>query len=135
MPEPTRRPSFLFRRWQPLRKSGTRPPSQVTALEVDGPVLRVVQTVPRGSQATVTRLLAAALELHADADRTDPLVMGAAIARALTQAGLRPGSVVMGVPRAQVVLRTLTLPVMEDISELASMVHFQISRDLPFRLE
>src|SRR3954470_14667936 len=41
----------------------------------------------------------------------------------------------MGVPRAQVVLRTLTLPLIEDLRELASMVHFQIGRDLPFRMD
>jgi hypothetical protein len=34
-----------------------------------------------------------------------------------------------------VVLRTLSLPPIEDSAALAAMVHFQISRDLPFRLE
>ena len=46
-----------------------------------------------------------------------------------------PSPVVMGVPRAQVILRTLQLPVIPDVRELASMVHFQIGRDLPFRME
>jgi len=52
--------------------------------------------------------------------------MGRAIAKALNELKLKPGSVVMGVPRAQVVLRTLQLPVIEDVRELASMVHLQV---------
>lgn len=112
-----------------------RAPNQVTALEVDGPVLRVVQSVPRGGSASITRVATVSLELAADADRSDPVLMGHAISRALKQLEIRSRSVVMGVPRAQVVLRTLTLPAIRDIRELASMVHFQISRDLPFRLD
>jgi Tfp pilus assembly PilM family ATPase len=135
MPENPGRTPFLRRRFHQLRPRRPRPPSQVTALDIDSQTLRVVQSVPRGGDASITRLVALNLELPADADRTDPALMGGAIARALSQAGLKPGSVVMGVPRAQLVLRTLSLPVIEDIRELASIVHFQLSRDLPFRLD
>jgi type IV pilus assembly protein PilM len=73
--------------------------------------------------------------LATDADRSDPLALGQAIANALASLRLKPGSVVMGVPRAQIVLRTLNLPVVNDIRELASMVHLQVGKDLPFRPE
>ena len=119
-----------FRKKQRLRVQG-----QVTALDVDGATLRVVQATPRGDRISVTRIVAQRLEFAADADRSDPTTLGAAIARALEQLGVKPGSVVMGVPRAQVVLRTLTLPVLDDLRELASMVHFQVGKDLPFRMD
>ena len=117
------------------RKQRPRVQGQVTALDVDGATLRVVQATPHGNRIAVTRIVAKRLEFAADADRSDANVLGAAIARALSQLGLKPGPVVMGVSRAQVVLRTLQLPVLDDLRELASMVHFQIGRDLPFRMD
>ncbi len=117
------------------KKFGMRTQGPVTAIDLDGQVLRVVQTVPRGSRTAVTRILAERLDLPADADRSDPELMGKAMAKTLDRLRVKPGTVVMGVPRAQVVLRTLTLPVIEDLRELASMVHFQIGKDLPFRLD
>ena len=117
------------------RKRRPRVLGQVTALDVDGATLRVVQTTPHGDRISVTRIVAQPLEFAAAADPSDPNTLGEAIARALDRLGLKPGSVVMGVPRAQVVLRTLTLPVLDDVRELASLVHFQVGKDLPFRME
>jgi Tfp pilus assembly PilM family ATPase len=117
------------------KKQRPRVQGMVTALDVDGTTLRVVQATPRGERISVTRIVAQRLEFAADADRSDPTTLGAAIARALDQLGVKPGPVVMGVPRAQVVLRTLTLPVLDDVRELASMVHFQVGKDLPFRMD
>jgi Tfp pilus assembly PilM family ATPase len=110
-----------------------RPPGSITALDVDGSVLRVVQTAPRGGRPIVARISAERLDLPADADRSDPGVMGQAIAKALDRLDVKPSSVVMGVPRASVVLRTLSLPMLDDVRELASIVHLQVGRDLPFR--
>jgi len=117
------------------RRRRVRPPSQSTALVIEGQTMRVVQATTSGGRTTISRVAAAALELPAGADFNDPNVLGPAISRALARLELKPGSVVMGVPRAQVVLRTLTLPVLDDIRELASMVHFQVSKDLPFRMD
>ena len=117
------------------RQRRPRAPSQATALVVEGQTLRVVQGSTSGSRTTITRVAEAALELSAAADASDPNVLGPAISRALGRLQMKPSSVVMGVPRAQVVLRTLTLPVLDDIRELASMVHFQVSKDLPFRMD
>jgi len=121
--------SFLTLR----KKLGVRPPGHVMAIDVDGAVLRVVQAVPRGNRTVVTRIAAERLDLPAEADRSDPAVMGKAMAKALERLRMKPSLVVMGVPRASVVLRTLSLPVIDDLRELASVVHFQVGKDLPFR--
>lgn len=104
-----------------------RPPAPAAVLDFDSRTLRVVL-------AGGTRVVAAPLAVPADADRSDPAVLGGALAKALEQLKLKPGSVAMGLPRAQVVLKTLLLPVVPDTSELAAMVHLQVGRDLPFRL-
>lgn len=109
------------------RESRAKLPAQATALEFDSRSLRVVQP-------GLSRVAVAPLNLPADADRADAAVLGAALAKALEQLKLKPGPVVMGLPRAQVVLKTLLLPVIADVNELASVVHLQVGRDLPFRL-
>lgn len=105
------------------------------AIDLDGSTLRAVQTAPREESVLVSRIIAEPLELPADADRNDPVVIGRAIAGTLERAGIKTGPVVMGIPRPMVVLRTLLLPAIEDERELASMVHFQIAKDLPFRFD
>jgi Tfp pilus assembly PilM family ATPase len=132
MPEikiiPFRTPKLQqFRRRFRMRKAG-----QITALDIDGPVLRVVQADVRGDRATITRVGAAALNISPE-DRSDAGLLGQAVRAALESARVKPGFVVMGVPRAQVILRTLSLPASDDLAELASMVHLQIGKDLPFR--
>ena len=114
----------------PLKKAASaraKLPAQATALDFDSRSLRVVSP-------GLSRVAVAPLNLPADADRTDAAVPGAALAKALDQLKLKPGPVVMGLPRAQVVLKTLLLPVIADVNELASVVHLQVGRDLPFRL-
>jgi type IV pilus assembly protein PilM len=109
------------------RKTG-----QITALDIDGPTLRIAQAEARGEHAVVTRVLTAPLEISTE-DRPDPELLGKAVRKALDAARVKPGAVVMGVPRAQVILRTLSLPASDNLGELASMVHLQIGKDLPFR--
>jgi len=67
-------------------------------------------------------------------DEGDPAAIGAAIAKALSAAKLKPGPVVMGIPRDQVILKTVDAPPLSDERELASLVHYQIARELPFPL-
>ncbi len=117
-----------LRRWRRDRRK--RPITFVTALDLDGQILRVVQAGPRDR---ILRLAALPLELAADADRSDPVALGVAISRALAKAGIRPDTAVMGIPRARVILRSLTVPVIEKLAELASLVHLQVGKDLPFR--
>ena len=110
-----------------MRKAG-----QVTALDIDGATLRIVQADIRGERKTITRVAAVPLNIPTE-DRPDPEALGKAVRAALDSAPIKPGFVVMGIPRAQVILRTLLLPASDDLSELASMVHLQIGKDLPFR--
>jgi type IV pilus assembly protein PilM len=119
---------------RPLRIKSFRS-RQVTAIDVDGQTLCVVQAVHRGGQTSVTRLGTIQLEVPVDPGRSEPQVMGETIARALKQLHVKPSAVVMGIPRALVVLRTLSVPATDDIREMASMVHFQVAKDLPFKLE
>ena len=123
-------PAFPLKKFSLSREQHSRLPAQATALDFDSHSLRVVQPGGRG----ISRITVAPLNLPADADRTDPAVLGAAIAKALEHLKLKPGPVVMGIPRAQVVLKTLLLPVIADVRELASVVHLQVGRDLPFRV-
>jgi len=113
-----------------VRKAGA-----CIAIDLDGSTLRAVQTAPRGDSFSVSRIFAEALELPPEADRNDPAVIGRAIGATLERARIKTGPVVMGIPRHMVVLRNLSLPAIEDERELASMVHFQIAKDLPFRFE
>lgn len=118
-----------------VREKRQRTPAVVTAVDLDGNTLRVCQATQRSGGPTVTRLASATLDLAPDADRTAPTVLGPAIAKALARLRIKPATVVMGIPRAQVVLRTLLLPPVQNPGELASLVHFQAGRDLPFRPE
>jgi Tfp pilus assembly PilM family ATPase len=119
----------------PFARRSARAPSAVTAIDLDGQTLRLVQGAPKGDGLAITKVASVKLELAADADRNDATVMGRAIAKGLAELKIKPSSVVMGIPRAQVVLRTLQLPVIQDVRELASMVHLQVGRDLPFRMD
>ena len=110
-------PAFSLKQFARSREQRSKLPAQATALDVDGRWLRVVQTTTRAGQPAVSRIAVAPLNLPADADRTDPAVLGTAIAKALDQLKLKPGPVVLGIPRAQVVLKTLLLPVIADVSE------------------
>lgn len=122
----------VLQRLRLRRDPRPKAPSQVTAIDLDGSTLRVVQTSGRG---VVSRVVSGTLEMPADAERNDPAVLGPALHKALARLGVRPSSVVMGIPRARVILRTLTVPVIEKQAELASLVRLQVGRDLPFRLE
>ena len=138
MAEPTTgKTSFVTRglRLSSLAGRRPRPPREITAIDIDGPSLRVVQAMGRTSQTEISRVITARLELTPEMDRSDATQMGKAVARALASIQVKPSSVVMGVPRAQVILRTLQVPLIPNVRELASMVHFQIGRDLPFRME
>jgi len=107
----------------------------ITALDWDGRVLRAAQSDFRGGQAEIDRVVVEPLELEFDPARTDPAAAGAALGAALKRLKLKPGAVVMGIPRSWLFLRTLSLPRAESDETLAAMVHFQINRDLPFRPE
>lgn len=133
MPETSNIIPFRGGKLQKLQRNfRRRKAGPITALDIDGPTLRIVQADMRGDRAVVSRVLTAPLEISTE-DRPDPELLGQAVRKALDSARVKPGAVVMGVPRAQVILRTLSLPASDNLGELASMVHLQIGKDLPFR--
>ena len=123
---------FLKRDAFPLKSRGP-----ITALDWDSSLLRAAQSVSRGGKAEIVRFAAGRVEgaVGLGQPQPDPLASGARLALALRSLDLKPGTVVMGIPKGLVFLRTLSLPKPETPAELAAMVHFQISRDLPFRPE
>jgi Tfp pilus assembly PilM family ATPase len=73
--------------------------------------------------------------LPENADRADASVLGSAIAKALAKARIKPGPVVLGIGRSQVILRTVVVPDTGLTGTIAALVRFQVARDLPFRLD
>src|SRR5829696_4381198 len=86
-----------FRRRFRMRKAG-----HITALDIDGPMLRLVQADVRSDLPVITRVAAVPLNISAE-DRSDAESLGSAVRAALESARVKPGFVVMGVPRAQVI--------------------------------
>jgi Tfp pilus assembly PilM family ATPase len=108
--------------------------SSITALVVETDNLRVVEAVANGNDATVKRVFTGKLDLPADSEKPSAESLGSAIRQTLKELRIKPGPIVMGIPRAQVILRNLVLPALPDLNELAQMLHFQIGRDLPFSM-
>ncbi|MBM3834911.1 MAG: hypothetical protein FJ403_16880 [Verrucomicrobia bacterium] len=117
------------------KKLRRRHQGPILGLDLDGSLLRIVQLVKRGNRSVAMRLAVEPLNFANEADRSDAALVGKAIAAALDRLRVKCKAVVMGIPRASVVLRSLSMPEVKDVRELASMVHFQISKDLPIRLE
>ncbi len=110
-----------------FRARNARKWSAVAAVEFFGGSVKIA----KASGGAITQC--AAVPLESDGlEPADSRAMGEAIAEALASAGLKLGPVVMGVPRDQVILKTVDVPPLNDERELASLVHYQIARDLPF---
>ena len=65
-------------------------------------------------------------------DVTDPQVMGAFLRTLIDKLHLRGASALMCLGRSQAVLKSLQLPAASSDDELASMVQFQVNKELPF---
>jgi Tfp pilus assembly PilM family ATPase len=125
------------------RVNGARRPrrprrSSLTALDFDGDQLQVVQAALRGGQPRVIRQRTLQIESPVSGQSgqvDDPAALGRVLAAALAQGSVSPGSVVLGIPRAQVLLRTFELPPTDREEEIAAMVHLRWSRDLPFPVD
>ncbi len=110
-----------------FRARNSRKWSAVSAVEFTADTLKIA----KASGGAITQC--ASIPLGAEScDPADSKAMGEAIAGALSYAKLKPGAVVMGVPRDQVILKTVDVPPLNDERELTSLVHYQIARDLPF---
>lgn len=67
-------------------------------------------------------------------DVDDPESLGQFIGRALRQRHIRTRRAIVAIPRDQAVLHPLSLPNV-PLDEMPSVVHFQITKELPFALE
>jgi len=107
----------------------------VTVIDLDGGTIRVAQSWRRGGKPAILQFASTKFDPALSATGAEPQELGKAISAALRDLNIKPASIVMALPRGLVFLRTLTLPAAGSIAELASIIQFQISKDLPFRLE
>lgn len=128
-------PPQAVRRLKSLIHSVTGGGSSITAIDLDGDFLHLVQASRRLGRTAVTRLAVERLEPAGAGTPPSAQSQGAAIAQCLRQWRIRPDRVVMAIPRSSVILRSLTLPQAGSPAEMAAMVYYQVSKDLPFRLE
>jgi Tfp pilus assembly PilM family ATPase len=118
-----------------LARAGSgRKRNSVTAFDLDGSTLRIVQASGQGASARVQRVASVPMEIPSD-KRDQPQSVAAALKKALDQVNIKPKEVLFLLSRSQVILRPLELPMGSDVNELASMVNFQIAKDLPFRID
>ena len=104
--------------------------SRVVAVDFDDQTLRLARAVRRAGRVRITHLHSRPLPPRDDVDPSDPQAMGRWLGRVLDE--LKIGrSLVMCVPRRQVLLRPVTLPVNTTAEEIAAMARFQASKDLP----
>lgn len=111
-------------------------PSSVVVLDIDDrwvTLLCASKGIGSGAKAVkFTRYEEFELELPENPKEKD---IGAALSRKLKELRISNGNVVLGIPRSEVMLRQMLIPCVENEGEVASMIHFQITRDLPFRPE
>ena len=121
-------PSALIR-----ARSGLGRRSDVTALDIDQRMLRVVQ-VATGKTPGSTRVKRVEVipVPREEFDLANPQKVGEWIARQLKSLHISPGTVVMAARRGEAVLKELLLPPLKDAGEMASMVHMRAARELPF---
>ena len=121
-------PSALVR-----ARSGLGRRSDVTALDIDQRMLRVVQ-VATGKTPGSTRVKRVEVipVPGEEFDLANSQKVGEWIAQQLKSLHISPGTVVMAARRGEAVLKELLLPPLKDAGEMASMVHMRAARELPF---
>ncbi len=116
-----------------LKKKISSPPRRFAAVDFDGGQLRVVYAERASGRTRVLKLAAVAMPEGSDA--ANPRDIGQLLGRTLKDMRLRNVGVLMNVTRAEAVLKPVTLPPGTSQGDLASMVQFQMEKELPFRPE
>ncbi|MFW6061439.1 MAG: pilus assembly protein PilM, partial [Planctomycetota bacterium] len=106
---------------------------KLVAVDFDSRQLRLVEAERHRSGARIVRL--AGFPMPEGIDLTDAQAVGAFLGRTLREMRLSRARVLMNVPRGQSVLKPLTLPPGTHSDEIAGMVQYQVSGELPFRSE
>jgi Tfp pilus assembly PilM family ATPase len=102
------------------------------ALDIDRRWLRIVHAEPQRAMPLIRKL--AAIEVPASLDLNDPQATGQFIGAALRKLKLTGQRVAMDVPRSKALLKTITLPPVDDERELPGMVRYQVEKELPFTM-
>lgn len=118
-----------------LKATSFKKKGAVTVLSIEGDIVRAVQASAQGDSAKVTRLASAKLEVTPEKGKSDTQARAAALKKALEKMRIKSKEVLFALPRRELILRPLQVPMVADSRELASLVNFQIAKDLPFRLE
>jgi type IV pilus assembly protein PilM len=109
---------------------------QVVAIDFDGRHLRIALARVSRERSRLLRVISERLPTDtSELDVTDPQSAGAWVAKELSRLGVSATHAIMAVPRAKVILKPVRLPAVDDVHELAAMVGFQVSKDLPFSAE
>ena len=103
---------------------------EVTALDIDKRMLRVVHVTSSRGSAQVRRVELLRCQARISTCKTQE---SRRVDREQLKAiRLTPGTVVMAVRRGEAVLKEFQLPPLKDIGEMASMVRMRAGRELPF---
>ena len=115
------------------RRSPLRRRQDVTALDIDQRMLRVVQVVTGTTPGSIRVKRVEVMPVpENDFDLENPQKVGEWIGTQLKAMHLTPGLVVMAARRGEAVLKELLLPPLKDMGEMASMVNMRVARELPF---
>lgn len=104
----------------------------ILSIDWDPRTLRIVHGTAGKRSVKIDQVLS--VPIPADVQRDDPESLGSFIHSALNKAKIRTRRAVVDMPREQVNLYTLNLPKASQ-SDLASMVAFQIPKELPYPVD
>jgi len=103
------------------------------AVDFDSRRLRVVSAKRAGGRADILKCYS--VDIPADVAVGDAAAFGPFLHKALKKLHLAGRPVLMSVPRSQAVLKPMSLPAGTPEADIAAMVHFQVDKELPFRVE
>jgi Tfp pilus assembly PilM family ATPase len=121
------------------RRLKTTVPRHFVAIDFDNKSVQIVHALKTGKITRIEALYSS--PMPADLDLSDAEATGKFLALTLkdfskdTKTPLGRCDVLMSVPRLQAVLKPLTLPPGTQFEEMASMVRFQVEKELPFSPE
>lgn len=105
---------------------------KILAVEWDSRSIRMVLARPKTEGVELLKAVSAPIPSNVSAE--DAASLGAFIKESISSARIGVGRAILCIPRDQVVLNTISLPP-TPAEEMASLVQFQVSKELPFAAE